>query len=82
MITDNRNIEERIKSALEEIRPFLQEDKGDVEFVRFEDNTSVAEIRMTGNCKNCPMAIMTLRAGIERYLIKSVPEIKRVEAVN
>ena len=82
MESNNLDIEQRIQKSLTEIRPFLQEDGGDVEFVRFEDNTSVAEIRMTGNCKGCPLAIMTLRAGIERYLIKSVPEIKRVEAVS
>lgn len=81
IMTDLSSIDSRIKEALSEVRPYLQEDGGDVEFVRFEDNTRVAEIRMTGSCIDCPLSIMTLRAGIERHLIKSVPEIRRVEAV-
>ena len=74
-------IDNRIIKAIEEIRHFLQEDGGDVEFVRFEENTRVCEVRLLGECKCCPISVMTLRAGIERHLIDSVPEIKRVESV-
>lgn len=75
------SIEERIVGALQEIRPYLQQDGGDVEFVRFEVDTHVAEIRLLGACKTCPMSMMTLRGGIERFLIAAVKEIRRVESV-
>lgn len=74
-------IEERIQIALDQIRRYLQQDGGDVEFVRFEPETGTAEVRMTGNCKNCPMYLMTLRGGIERHLRRAVREIRRVEPV-
>ncbi|MBS1538333.1 MAG: NifU family protein [Bacteroidetes bacterium] len=76
------SIEERIIGALQDIRKYLQEDGGDVEFVRFEVETRVAEIRLLGACKTCPMYMMTLRGGIERYLIAAVKEIRRVEPVS
>lgn len=63
------------------MRPYLQEDEGDIEFVRFENETSVLEVRFLGNCKTCPLSVMTLRAGIERYLLARIPEIRRVESV-
>ncbi len=77
-----QEIEQSIKESLEEIQPCLQEDKGGAEFVRFEEETGVAELRLTGNCAICPLSNMTLRAGIERWLIKNVPEINRVEAIS
>jgi Fe-S cluster biogenesis protein NfuA len=77
----SETIQSRIESALEKARPYLQEDGGDVEFVRFEEETGVAEVRLLGNCKTCAMSMMTLRGGIERLLLKTVSEIKRVEAV-
>jgi Fe-S cluster biogenesis protein NfuA len=76
-----KEIEQSIKEALDEARPYLQRDGGDVEFVRFEEDTGVAEISMMGACKTCPLAIMTLRAGIERIVIEKVPEVKRIENV-
>jgi Fe-S cluster biogenesis protein NfuA len=72
---------ERIHAALDECRPYLQADGGDVEFVRFEEDTRTAEIRFLGACVGCPMSVMTLRAGIERILIRRVPEIRRIEQV-
>ncbi len=81
-MNDNLNIEQRIINSLNSIRKYLQIDGGDVEFVRFEEETSTAEIKLTGNCSNCPLNMMTLRAGIEKVLIRDVPEIRRVEKVN
>ncbi|MBL7997276.1 MAG: NifU family protein [Candidatus Kapabacteria bacterium] len=74
-------IEEHITTALELCRPYLQEDGGDAEFVRFEEDTRTAVIRFLGACSTCPMSIMTLRAGIERILLHHVPQIRRVEQV-
>lgn len=73
--------EQAINKALSEIRPYLMEDGGDVELVRFEEETRIVEIRLLGNCKSCPMSGMTLRGGIERYILSNVPDIKRIEAI-
>jgi Fe-S cluster biogenesis protein NfuA len=69
-----------VKQSLEKVRPFLQEDGGDVEIVRIIDD-GILEIRMTGSCKGCPLSMMTLRAGIERALMLDIKELKRVEQV-
>jgi len=76
----NMTLEDRIQTALDEIRPLLQQDGGDVRFARMRDN-GVLELIWLGTCKTCPMSQMTLRAGVERKLMKEVPEIRRVEAV-
>jgi NFU1 iron-sulfur cluster scaffold homolog, mitochondrial len=75
-------IESEIISCLDEIRTYLQQDGGDVEFVRFDVEAFVAEVRLIGTCAVCPLSIMTLRAGIERFLIHRIPEIKRIEQVH
>ncbi len=74
-------MEEEIRKALESIRPYLQADDGDVELVEVSDDGRV-KVKLTGDCENCPMAGMTLRAGIERALMNQVPGIKRIEAVS
>jgi Fe-S cluster biogenesis protein NfuA len=78
---NTNEIEIAIRETLERVRPYLQEDEGDVEFVRFEEQTSVAEVRFKGSCRDCPMAMMTLRAGVERYILKYVTQVVRVELV-
>ena len=72
---------QRIEEALQDVRPFLNVDNGDVEIVRFEMETGVLELRFVGACKTCSMSAMTLRAGIERAVRMKIPEIRRVEAV-
>lgn len=74
-------IEDQIISALEECRPYLKEDGGDVEFVRYEESTRTAEVKFLGACVSCPMSIMTLRAGLERVVLKRVPQVRRIEQV-
>ena len=73
-------MKEQVESALEEVRPALQRDGGDVELVEVSDE-GVVKVRLTGACHGCPMAAMTLQMGIERYLKQRVPEVKTVEAV-
>jgi Fe-S cluster biogenesis protein NfuA len=80
-MNDVDNIKQRIEKVLDKIRPYLQEDRGDVEFVRYEEDTRVAEVRLLGNCTDCPMVMMTLRAGIERFILEAVPEVRRIEKV-
>jgi Fe-S cluster biogenesis protein NfuA len=73
-------LEEKVKSALENVRPSLQADGGDVEFVSISDDGRVS-VKLTGACGCCPMATMTLRNGIENYLRKEVPEVTAVVGV-
>ena len=54
----------QIKSILEQVRPYLLADGGDIEFVRYEDDIGVVEVRFLGQCAQCPMQMMTLRAGV------------------
>jgi Fe-S cluster biogenesis protein NfuA len=74
-------IAEQIQLALQSCRPYLQADGGDITFVRFKPESGVVELKWEGTCLICPMSILTLRAGIERAVMKAVPEVKRVEAV-
>jgi Fe-S cluster biogenesis protein NfuA len=74
------SIKERIENALTLCRPYLQADGGDVELLRVTDD-GVAELRFHGTCVICPMSRMTLRAGLERAILKAAPEVKRVESV-
>lgn len=71
---------EKVKKALESVRPGLQADGGDLEFVRVDDN-NVVYIRLTGACNGCPMSTITLKQGIERILKMQVPEVTAVESV-
>ena len=76
----SETLSEKVTDALETIRPYLKADGGDVELVQVT-NEGIVEVRLTGACVGCPMSQMTLRAGIERALIREVPGIKRVESV-
>ncbi len=73
-------MQEKVEKALAKVRPSLQADGGDVELIEVSDE-GVVKVRLTGACGGCPMATMTLKAGIERVLKKEVPEVKKVEAV-
>ncbi len=72
-------MKEEIAQALEEVRPRLQVDGGDIELVDVVDG--VVKVRLTGACAGCPMSQMTLKLGVENYLKKKVPSVKSVEAV-
>jgi len=74
-------MKEQIKEALEKIRPYLQRDGGDVEFVDYTDD-GIVKVRLQGHCAGCPMSQMTVKNGIERLLKEEYPEIASVEAVN
>ncbi|SKA63341.1 NifU family protein [Desulfobaculum bizertense] len=71
---------EKIEKALEKVRPALQADGGDVELVNITEEGMV-QVRLQGACKGCPMSQMTLKNGIERFILKEVPDVKGVEAV-
>jgi Fe-S cluster biogenesis protein NfuA len=73
-------IKERVEIALESIRPFLLADGGNVELINITAD-KVVEIELKGACKTCNMSMMTLKAGIEDTIRKSVPEIISVVAI-
>ncbi|MFH1915560.1 MAG: NifU family protein [Pseudomonadota bacterium] len=72
---------EKVMKVLDKVRPALQADGGDVELVDITDK-GIVQVRMTGACKGCPMSQMTLKNGIERIILKEIPEVKAVEAVS
>jgi Fe-S cluster biogenesis protein NfuA len=70
---------EKVEAALEQVRPTLKADGGDVQLIDVKDG--VVTLRLTGACGGCPMATMTLKGGIERVLKEQVPEVKDVVSV-
>jgi Fe-S cluster biogenesis protein NfuA len=73
------NMEEQVSAVIDEIRPLLQADGGDIELVGVEDG--VVKVRLRGACAGCPGAQMTLKMAVERRIKSKVPEIQRVESV-
>lgn len=78
---ENSEIFHRIDKALDEIRPHLQVDGGDIEVVEVTDDF-VVKVRWIGNCESCNMSVMTMRAGVEQAIRNKVPEITAVVAIN
>lgn len=74
-------IKNQVAAALENIRPYLQADGGDIRLVNITDN-AVVQVELTGACDGCPFSMQTLKAGVEQVLLKKIPEIKSVEAIN
>jgi Fe-S cluster biogenesis protein NfuA len=72
-------MEEKVKKSIESIRPLLQRDGGDIEFVSVEGG--VVKVKLQGACSSCPMSQMTLKAIVEQTLKSEVPGVERVEAV-
>jgi Fe-S cluster biogenesis protein NfuA len=70
---------EKVEKAIEKIRPFLQQDGGDIELVDVKDG--VVKVRLKGACGCCPMAQMTLNNTVEKALKEEIPEIIRVESI-
>ena len=80
----NLNIPEleiKVNAAIDQLRPYLQEDGGDMELVEISQE-GIARVRLLGACSDCSMSMMTLKAGLEEAVKKAAPEIVAVEAVN
>ena len=75
------NTEDKIKKALNKVRPGMKADGGDVEFVKWDEKNGQVQVRLMGMCVGCPMAQITLKQGIEAEIKKAVPEVKEVVAV-
>jgi len=70
---------EEVEKVLDEVRPYLQSEGGDIELVDVADD--VVKVRLKGACAGCPMSQMTLKWGVEQYLKKKIPSIVRVDAI-
>lgn len=80
MSQDKEATKQKVLNVLEQIRPYLQNDGGDIEFVELTDD-NVVNVRLTGACGSCPHSTMTLKNGVETAVVKAIPEIKSVESV-
>lgn len=78
---EEQELMEKIESALDNIRPYLKADGGDVKLLEV-DSDQIVKLELLGSCGSCPMSAMTLKAGVEEAIKRVVPEIKGVEAIN
>ena len=78
---NNTSLIEKVENALDEIRPYLNKDGGDIKVVSI-DNNNIANVELLGNCESCPMSPMTLKLGVEEAIKKNVPEIKGIKTIN
>jgi Fe-S cluster biogenesis protein NfuA len=81
MALNKEAISIKINEAIDQLRPFLHADGGDMELVEITDN-GIAKVRLLGSCSDCSMSLMTLKAGLEEAVKKVAPEIIAVEAIN
>ena len=75
------SVQERVETTLQELRPYLEADGGDIRLVEITDDL-VARIELMGACADCSMINMTLKGGVESALKKAVPELRAIEAIN
>ncbi len=82
MVVDNVNpLIARVDKALDSMRPYLAADGGNVKVLDITED-GVVRLELLGSCGSCPMSAMTFKGGLEEAILKAVPEISRVEAVN
>lgn len=82
-MTDKKRTElsSKVQNVIEQIRPYLQQDGGDIQFIELTDD-NIVNVKLMGACGSCPYSVMTLKGGVESAVIKAIPEIKAVEAVS
>lgn len=71
----------RVEASLDNIRPYLEADGGNVKVLEITAN-NILRLEFMGNCGNCPMSTMTFKAGIEEAILRNVPEIQKIEVIN
>jgi Fe-S cluster biogenesis protein NfuA len=81
MVLNKEELTKKINITIEQLRPFLNADGGDMELVEITDD-AIVKVRLLGACSDCSMSLMTLKAGIEEAIKKAAPEVHSVEAVN
>jgi Fe-S cluster biogenesis protein NfuA len=72
---------DRIEEVLDTIRPAIRTDGGDVEFIDFDEDEGIVQLRLLGACGSCPVSMMTLKQGIERRIMTAVPQVRGVLAL-
>ncbi len=72
-------MKEKVRAAIERVRPFLQRDGGDIELIDVQDG--IVKVKLQGACGSCPMSKMTLKLGVEKQLKEEIPEVKEVVAI-
>lgn len=77
---ENEALVQRVEATLEQLRPYLLADGGDIQLLEITDDL-VARVQLLGACSSCSMSAMTMKAGVEQSIFKAAPEIKSVEAV-
>lgn len=80
-MSEQNEIFKRVNTSIETIRPFLQNDGGDISLVEVTDE-NIVRVKLHGACGSCPYSLMTLKNGVEQAIKRDVPEIKEVVAVN
>lgn len=71
----------KVQNVIKQIRPYLQQDGGDIEFVEYTDD-NIVNVNLLGACGSCPYSTQTLKNGVESAMKKAIPEVKSVEAIN
>ena len=81
-MTDEKRAEltGKIENVIEQIRPYLQQDGGDIKFVELTDD-NIVNVELQGACGSCPYSMMTLKNGVETAVKKAIPEIQSVESI-
>ncbi len=78
---DRSALIQRIENSLDNVRPYLNADGGDIEVVELTDDF-VVKVKLVGACESCPVSFMTMKAGVEESLKRDIPELKKIEALN
>lgn len=76
------SLTDRVSDLIQQVRPSLQADGGDIELVSVDEESGVVSVRLTGACKGCPHAAMTLKMGVERFIKERIAEVQEVVAVD
>ena len=81
MENDRSRLNQKVQNVIDQVRPYLQQDGGDINFIEITDD-NVVNVELIGACGACPFSTMTLKNGVEATLKKVIPEIKEVVAIN
>ncbi len=81
MDQNREEITRKVENVIAQIRPYLQQDGGDIEFIEYTDD-NIVNVKLLGACGSCPYSTMTLKNGVESAMKKAIPEVKSVEAIN
>jgi Fe-S cluster biogenesis protein NfuA len=80
MANSKEELIKKVENVIDQIRPYLEADGGNIRFVNITDD-NVVNVELLGACGSCPMSQMTLKNGVEQAVKKAIPEIKSVESV-